>query len=52
MNRDPILITGAGKRIGLHLARTFLGRGIPVIGTFRTDRDSLVGLREQGADLY
>ena len=52
MNRDPILITGAGKRIGLHLARTFLGRGIPVIGTFRTDRDSLAGLREQGADLY
>ena len=52
MSRDPILITGAGKRIGLHLARTFLGRGIPVIGTFRTDRDTLVDLREQGADLY
>jgi dihydromonapterin reductase/dihydrofolate reductase len=52
VSRDPILITGAGKRIGLHLARTFLGRGIPVIGTFRTDRDSLVSLREQGADLY
>ena len=41
-----------GKRVGLHLARTFLARGIPVIGTFRTDRDSLAGLREQGADLY
>lgn len=52
MSRDPILITGASKRIGLYLARTFLGRGIPVIGTFRTNRDSLVGLREKGADLY
>ena len=49
---DPILITGVSKRIGLHLARTFMGRGIPVIGTFRTDRGSLVGLRESGADLY
>lgn len=52
MSPDPILITGASRRIGLHLARTFLGRGIPVLGTFRTDRDSLVDLREQGADLY
>lgn len=49
---EPILITGVGKRIGLHLALTFLGRGIPVIGTFRTDRDSLDDLRAQGADLH
>jgi len=51
MNTSPILITGIGKRIGLHLARTFLDRGIPVIGTFRTERESLDDLRSQGADL-
>lgn len=52
MNPAPVLITGVGKRVGLHLARTFLGRGIPVIGTYRTDRESLAELGEQGADLY
>lgn len=51
MSTSPILITGIGKRIGLHLARTFLGRGMPVIGTFRTERESLDDLRAQGADL-
>lgn len=51
MNQDPILITGIGKRIGLHLARTFLDRGIPVVGTFLTERESLAGLGAQGADL-
>ena len=35
MNRDAILVTGVAKRVGLHLARTFLERGIPVIGTYR-----------------
>ena len=48
---SAILITGVGKRVGLHLARTFLGRGIPVIGTFRTERPSLDTLRAEGADL-
>lgn len=47
-----ILITGVGKRVGLHLARTFLGRGVPVIGTFRSERPSLDSLRAEGADLY
>ena len=47
-----ILITGVGKRVGLHLARTFLGRGAPVVGTFRSERESLEGLRAEGADLY
>jgi dihydromonapterin reductase/dihydrofolate reductase len=47
-----ILITGVGKRVGLHLARTFLGRGVPVIGTYRTERPALSALRDQGADLY
>ena len=52
MNRDPILITGVGKRLGLLLARTFLGRGIPVIGTFRTERNSLDALKAEGAELH
>lgn len=52
MSKDPILITGVGKRVGLHLAHTFLARGIPVIGTYRTDRPSLAGLHEKGAELY
>ncbi len=47
----PILITGVGKRAGLHLAQTFLGRGQPVIGTFRSDRPALASLREAGATL-
>lgn len=45
----PILVTGVGKRIGLHLARTFLDRGTPVIGTYRTRRDSLDDLEARGA---
>jgi dihydromonapterin reductase/dihydrofolate reductase len=49
---DPILITGAGRRVGLHLARHFLGRGIPVIGTFRSERPELDQLRAAGADLH
>ena len=49
---DAILITGAGRRVGLHLARTFLSRGIPVIGTYRSERPELEQLRADGADLY
>lgn len=52
MNEEPILITGVGKRAGLHLARTFLDRGLAVIGTYRTDRHSLKVLKQKGAELY
>ena len=51
MKKRPVLITGVGRRAGLHLAETFLQRGQPVIGTFRTERPSLAALRESGADL-
>lgn len=51
MKPRPVLITGAGRRAGLHLARTFLARGQAVIGTFRTERPSLAELRESGAEL-
>lgn len=48
---SPVLITGVGKRVGLHLARTFLDRGRPVIGTYRSRRASLGELEERGATL-
>jgi dihydromonapterin reductase/dihydrofolate reductase len=40
-----------GKRVGLHLARTFLDRGQPVIGTYRTRRKDLDELEARGATL-
>ncbi|MGH1372077.1 MAG: dihydromonapterin reductase [Cellvibrionaceae bacterium] len=49
---DPVFITGVGKRIGLALAKDFLRREIPVIGTYRSHYDSVDQLREQGAVLY
>jgi dihydromonapterin reductase/dihydrofolate reductase len=49
---DPILITGVGQRVGLYLAQTFLGRGAPVIGTWRSERPALDGLRAAGAELH
>lgn len=48
----PILVTGVGQRAGLHLARTFLQRGWPLVGTFRRERPGVAALRESGADLY
>jgi dihydromonapterin reductase/dihydrofolate reductase len=52
MSNEPILITGVAKRVGQHLATTFLDRGVPVIGTYRSQRDSLSDLQRQGAELY
>jgi dihydromonapterin reductase/dihydrofolate reductase len=49
---DPVLITGVGRRVGLHLACSFLSRGVPVIGTYRTEYASLQQLRDEGAVLY
>ena len=47
-----ILISGVGQRAGLHLARRFRMRGIPVIGTYRRDRPALDSLRAiRGATL-
>ena len=52
MSREPILITGVGKRVGLHLAQTFEARGTPVIGTFRSERAGVEALRRQGVKLH
>lgn len=52
MKSAPVLITGVGQRVGLSLARHFLERGTPVIGTYRTERDTIVELRAAGAELH
>lgn len=52
MRQESIFITGVGRRAGLHLTRNFLARGIPVIGTFRSEYDSLGELENNGAELY
>ncbi|MEM1174346.1 MAG: dihydromonapterin reductase [Pseudomonadota bacterium] len=49
---NPILITGVGQRVGLHLARTYISRGQSVIGTYRSRRDSIDELESLGVDLY
>ncbi|HDU2685223.1 TPA: dihydromonapterin reductase, partial [Klebsiella pneumoniae] len=45
----PILITGAGRRIGLALAHHFLQQHQPVIVSYRTPYPAIDGLREAGA---
>jgi dihydromonapterin reductase/dihydrofolate reductase len=52
VSSEPILITGVGRRVGLHLANTFLQRQYKVIGTYRTRRKSLAELKRAGAELY
>ncbi|HEY1026859.1 MAG TPA: dihydromonapterin reductase [Pseudomonas sp.] len=45
----PILITGAGQRIGLYCAERLLDEGHAVILSYRQERDSITRLRERGA---
>ncbi|HDR2162025.1 TPA: dihydromonapterin reductase [Enterobacter cancerogenus] len=45
----PILITGAGRRIGLAIAHHFLNLHHPVIVSYRNDYPSIDGLRSAGA---
>lgn len=52
MKSGHLLITGVGRRAGLHMAHSFLRRGVPVIGTFRQEYSSLRELRQLGAELY
>ena len=49
MEQIPILITGAGQRIGLHCAERLLDDGHPVIISYRRERDAIDKLRERGA---
>ena len=50
MSGDPVLITGVGRRAGLHLARAFLQRGVAVIGTYRTRYAEVDELERLGAE--
>ena len=52
MKADATLITGVGKRAGLHVAQNFLQRGMPVIGTYRTWYPALEEIENLGADLF
>jgi dihydromonapterin reductase/dihydrofolate reductase len=45
----PILITGAGQRIGLALAQHFIAQGQAVIITYRTRHEAVDLLEQQGA---
>ena len=45
---SPILITGAGQRIGLALAQHYLTQGQKVIITYRTRHDAVEKLAQQG----
>lgn len=46
---DAVLITGAGRRVGLHLARRMLAHGRPVIAHYRTLTAELAALERDGA---
>ena len=48
----PVLITGVGQRVGLALAENLLSAGYPVIGTYRTWRLGLDGLKQKGVALF
>ena len=45
----PILITGAGQRVGLHCAQQLLADGYPVIFTYRSEKPGVQILRDLGA---
>lgn len=45
----PILITGAGQRVGLHCAQRLLEDGHQVIFTYRRERPGVQALRDLGA---
>ena len=45
----PILITGAGQRVGLHCAQRLLEDGHALIFSYRTERPGVQALRDLGA---
>ena len=48
-NSAPILITGAGQRVGLHCAQRLLEDGYSIIFTYRSARPGVQTLRDLGA---
>ncbi|TRX75424.1 dihydromonapterin reductase [Pseudomonas mangiferae] len=49
MSVAPILITGAGQRIGLYCAERLLDDGHALIVSYRREQEGIVRLRERGA---
>ncbi|TFH82850.1 dihydromonapterin reductase [Pseudomonas kribbensis] len=49
LSTAPILITGAGQRVGLHCAQRLLEDGHRVIFTYRSERSGVKTLRDLGA---
>lgn len=47
--KEAILVTGAGRRIGLYLAQQFLAQGQAVVFTYRSERPAVDDLKAQGA---
>ncbi|PAA43747.1 dihydromonapterin reductase [Pseudomonas fragi] len=45
----PILITGAGQRVGLHCVQQLLADGYPVMFTYRSEKPGVQILRDLGA---
>ncbi|WP_150137828.1 dihydromonapterin reductase [Candidatus Enterovibrio escicola] len=48
MKQETIVITGAGQRIGLALAKHFTEQQIPVVVSYRTERVTIRSLRNSG----
>ncbi|KZZ59982.1 dihydromonapterin reductase [Oleiphilus sp. HI0125] len=51
-HKHCVLITGITKRLGLALAHHFLDKGWQVVGTYRSESESLNSLWDKGATLY
>lgn len=51
MSSEPVIITGVGKRVGYHLAKHFLSKGVSVLGIYRSHYPEITELMNQGADL-
>ncbi|AFJ03155.1 FolM Alternative dihydrofolate reductase 1 [Methylophaga frappieri] len=48
---DPILVTGASRRVGLHIAQRLHADGYKVLAHYRTETDGVQSLRDAGVDL-
>lgn len=48
--KNAILITGAGQRLGLELAKQLHSKNTPVVISYRTEREQLHELRDLGID--
>lgn len=49
--QNPILVTGAGRRVGFHIARRLQQDGYRVLAHYRTDTDDVQKLRDLGIDV-